>query len=75
MKIKQVIILSLLPLMLIPAVSFSANAEVTWTKPSDYRDIDSGDQSRERFNKGIFKKDRSPLKIPLKIPRETAYDA
>ena len=44
----------MIPLLLIPSVSFSAIAEVTWTKPSDYRDIDPGNQNREGFKNKIF---------------------
>jgi hypothetical protein len=54
MKIKQVMILSLMPLLLNPSVSTSAEADVTWANPSEYSDIDAGNNSRKSFQAKVF---------------------
>jgi hypothetical protein len=54
MKIKQVMILSLMPLLLNPSVSTSAEADVTWTNPSEYSDIDEGSSSRKSFQANVL---------------------
>lgn len=71
MKILIIGLLALFTTVLWSTVGYAATAEITWTDPDKYRDIDPGDHNRKHFIENTFSNlEKHFTKLAEKLPKE-----
>ena len=71
MTISKLILISFISLFVFSPLSYAAKAEIKWTNPDKYRDIQAGDENRKAFRKRVFSTfEKHFAKLAEKLPAE-----